>query len=89
MPIYEYECPRCGRFDVIQKMSAPVLETHDVCGSRIQKLMSASAFSFKGSGFYITDYGGKSPAHVSAGDQGEPKPAKNEACASCPNAKAS
>jgi putative FmdB family regulatory protein len=87
MPIYEYECPTCGRFDVLQKMSAPVLETHDVCGSKIRKLMSASAFSFKGSGFYITDYGGKSPAHVSAGDAPEPKAAKGDACASCPAAK--
>lgn len=89
MPIYEYECPKCGRFDVLQKMSAPVLETHDVCGSKVKKLMSASAFSFKGSGFYITDYGGKSPAHVSSGEKSEPKPAKNDACASCPAAKAS
>ena len=57
MPIYEYECPKCGRFDALQKMSAPPLEVHDVCGSKVRKLMSASAFAFKGSGFYITDYG--------------------------------
>src|SRR5690349_24582779 len=59
MPIYEYECPKCGRFDVLQKMSAPSLEVHDVCGEKVKKLMSASAFALKGSGFYITDYGGK------------------------------
>lgn len=95
MPIYEYECPKCGRFDVLQKMSAPALETHDVCGSKIKKLMSASAFSFKGSGFYITDYGGKSPSHIRPDHEAkpakhdEPKAAKNDACASCPAAKAS
>jgi predicted nucleic acid-binding Zn ribbon protein len=54
--------------------------------------MSASAFSFKGSGFYVTDYGGKSQACISAGDKGEKsdKPAekKPEACATCPANKA-
>jgi putative FmdB family regulatory protein len=93
MPIYEYECPRCGRFDVIQKMSESPLTTHDKCGSEVRKLMSASAFSFKGSGFYITDYGGKSPAHVTPGEKSESKPAEGAcatpstggACASCPS----
>ena len=92
MPIYEYECPKCGRFDVIQKMSDAPLPTHDACGSEVRKLMSASAFSFKGSGFYITDYGGKSPAHVTAGDKAESKPAEGGctpsaggACATCPS----
>ena len=56
MPLYEYDCPKCGRFEVLQKMSDPPVETHD-CGNKVHKLMSASAFSFKGSGFYITDYG--------------------------------
>ena len=41
MPIYEYDCPKCGRFDVIQKMSAAPLETHDACGSAVTKLVSA------------------------------------------------
>lgn len=93
MPIYEYECPKCGKFDVIQKMSDSPLVTHEPCGSEVRKLMSASAFSFKGSGFYITDYGGKSPAHVTPGDKAEPKaaaepscaPSTGGACASCPS----
>lgn len=81
MPIYEYACPKCGKFDVIQKISDRPLETHDACGSPVTKLMSASSFSFKGSGFYITDYGGKSAAHVTPGDKGESKPAAEPACA--------
>ena len=93
MPIYEYECPKCGRFDALQKMSAPPLEVHDVCGSKVRKLMSASAFAFKGSGFYITDYGGKNPAAITdkKGDKSEKKDAapKSDACASCPAAKSS
>ena len=96
MPIYEYECPKCGRFDALQKMSAPPLEVHDVCGSKVRKLMSASAFAFKGSGFYITDYGGKNPAAITGngdkkGEKSEKKDAapKSDACASCPAAKSS
>jgi putative FmdB family regulatory protein len=91
MPIYEYECPKCGRFDAIQKMSSPALATHDVCGSKVTKLMSASSFAFKGSGFYITDYNGRNSAAITG--KGEPKAepkcdakpeAKSSACASCP-----
>jgi putative FmdB family regulatory protein len=84
MPIYEYECERCGRFDVLQKISSPALEKHDVCGAPVRKLMSASAFSFKGSGFYITDYGGRSAAHVRPGEKPPPSEKKSDACATCP-----
>lgn len=93
MPIYEYDCPRCGRFDVLQKMSAPPLEVHEECGSKVTKLMSASAFAFKGSGFYITDYGGKHDAAIRP-DKGGDKPAekkcdapKTAACDGCSAAK--
>ncbi len=93
MPIYEYECPKCGRFDALQKMSAPPLSKHDVCGSRVKKLISASSFAFKGSGFYSTDYDGRNSAAITG--KGESKPEskpeakadakpKPEACASCP-----
>jgi putative FmdB family regulatory protein len=97
MPIYEYECPKCGRFDALQKMSAPALKTHDVCGSKVRKVMSASAFAFKGSGFYITDYNGRNSAAITGkGDKSEKKKAeckdaspKSAACASCPAGKSS
>ncbi len=94
MPIYEYECPKCGRFDVLQKMSAAPLEVHDVCGSKVTKLMSASAFAFKGSGFYITDYGGKNAAAIrpDKGEKGEKSETKcdapkSAACEGCSHAK--
>ncbi len=91
MPIYEYECPKCGRFDVLQKMSAPPLEVHDVCGSKVTKLISASSFAFKGSGFYITDYGGKSDAAIrpDKAEKAEKKcdAPKSDACAGCSAAK--
>jgi putative FmdB family regulatory protein len=78
MPIYEYQCPRCGRFDVLQKVSERPLRTHAECGSRVTKLMSAGSFAFKGSGFHQTDY--KSAPSC------ERKSASSPACASCPSA---
>jgi len=77
MPLYEYDCPKCGRFEVLQKMSDPALERHD-CGEKVSKLMSASAFAFKGSGFYITDY--KNSAAPACD-----KP-KGAGCSGCPSA---
>lgn len=60
MPIYEYECAKCGkRVEVIQKMSDKPLKKHEGCGGTLQKLISASGFQFKGTGWYVTDYARK------------------------------
>ena len=60
MPIYEYSCSKCGKtIEVIQKFSDPVLKKHKGCGGSLTKLISASGFQFKGSGWYVTDYARK------------------------------
>lgn len=60
MPLYEYRCHKCAKvFEVLQKFSDAPLETHAVCGGAVERLLSTPAFQFKGSGFYITDYGKK------------------------------
>jgi putative FmdB family regulatory protein len=61
MPLYEYECDACGkRFENIRKFSDPPLEICAKCGKGpVRRLMSAPAFQFKGSGWYITDYAKK------------------------------
>ena len=57
MPLYEYECEKCGeQFEVIQKFSDAPLTNHENCGGRVNRLLSAPALQFKGSGWYITDY---------------------------------
>jgi putative FmdB family regulatory protein len=57
MPLYDYECAKCGKvFEVRQKFSDEPLKTHEGCGGEVTKLLSAPAFQFKGSGWYITDY---------------------------------
>lgn len=57
MPIYEYQCDECGeRLEVLQRLSDPPLTEHEGCGGAVRKLISAPAFQFKGSGWYVTDY---------------------------------
>ena len=60
MPLYEYQCDQCGRFELIRKFSDAPLETCPTCGKDVQKLLSSPAIQFKGSGWYITDYARKS-----------------------------
>jgi putative FmdB family regulatory protein len=60
MPIYEYSCKKCRKtIEVIQKFSDPILRKHEGCGGALTKLISASAFQLKGTGWYITDYARK------------------------------
>ena len=57
MPIYEYQCKQCGKtFELIQNFSDAPLTVHDGCGGEVERLISAPALHFKGSGWYITDY---------------------------------
>jgi putative FmdB family regulatory protein len=60
VPLYEYLCPHCGRFETIRKFSDPLLTACPTCGRTVEKLASAPAIQFKGTGWYITDYARKS-----------------------------
>lgn len=92
MPIYEYECTKCGnRFEVIQGFSDPAITSCNTCSGKVIKVISAPAIVFKGSGWYVTDYSDKlkdkakgtdeakkpvSEAHANA--EGKEKPAENK-----------
>jgi putative FmdB family regulatory protein len=56
MPLYEYDCERCGTFEVTQKMNEPPLTTHEGCGEKVTKLISRSSFQLKGGGWYADGY---------------------------------
>ncbi|MCX8072400.1 MAG: hypothetical protein N3C12_08110 [Candidatus Binatia bacterium] len=56
VPIYEYLCPKCGEFEVTQRITDDPLKRCPRCRSKVQKLISASSFQLKGSGWYLTDY---------------------------------
>jgi len=80
MPIYEYRCTACDSvFEVIQKFSDNPLETCEKCGAaNPEKLVSSSAFHLKGSGWYATDYGGKTEgASSETATQNDSKPDNN------------
>ncbi len=60
MPIYEYECRRCGhRFELIQKLSDKRRKRCPECSGAVDRLISSPAIRFKGTGWYVTDYADK------------------------------
>jgi len=73
MPLYEYQCENCGdKFELIEKFSAEPLTTHEKCGGKVHRLISAPALQFKGSGWYVTDYaksGSSSPGKNEGGSK--------------------
>src|ERR1051326_1733810 len=76
MPIYEYQCEKCGKkFETIQKMSDKPLKKHEKCGGALTKLISASGFQFKGTGWYVTDYArkGSGESKETSNDKSESK----------------
>ncbi len=79
MPIYEYQCEKCGGFEVTQKITENPLKRCPTCKGKVKKLISNTSFQLKGTGWYITDYGrkdrvstekkaGKTPAAEAKGD---------------------
>ena len=78
MPIYEYECNKCGRrFEFLQRLGDSPKKNCD-CGrgGRLERLISAPAIRFKGSGWYVTDYAKKNGPSE---DLSSKKPAKRDA----------
>src|SRR3954452_17779549 len=62
MPVYEYQCKACGRdFEYQQRMSDPDKTTCEVCGGALERLISRTAFSLKGGGWYKDLYASPKP----------------------------
>jgi len=86
VPLYEYQCAKCGkRTEKIENVSGPHLKKCPHCGGKVERMMSAPAIQFKGSGWYVTDYAGKSSAKEagqtdsSGSDSSKESPAKDSA----------
>jgi putative FmdB family regulatory protein len=90
VPLYEYQCKKCKhRFEKIQLFSSRPIKKCPECGGPVEKLLSASAVQFKGSGWYVTDYAKKGGASQSSSSEsgdgagkassGEKSEAKSEA----------
>ncbi len=71
MPVYEYQCTGCGQVEeAFQKISDAPLETCSHCQGSLKKLISQSSFHLKGSGWYVTDYGGAKNGKKTGSDPG-------------------
>jgi len=82
VPIYEYQCKKCGhRFEKIQQFSDASVKKCPECGGGVERLLSAPAVQFKGTGWYVTDYArkGSSGDGTSSSDSGAPKASEKPA----------
>jgi putative FmdB family regulatory protein len=80
MPLYEYECKKCGhRFEKILKFSDKPMKKCPDCGGAVEQLISAATVQFKGAGWYVTDYAkkGTSSSKPSEGESGSKDTAKD------------
>ncbi len=89
MPTYEYQCAEGHAFEVFQKISAKAKSKCPTCGAKASRVISGGAgLIFKGSGFYITDYGkdGKGPRKDGGGESTGATPASTPTSESTPKA---
>ena len=74
MPIYEYECEKCGGIvEKFQNFSDKPLKKCEKCSGKLHKIISQSTFHLKGTGWYVTDYAGKSQQAPTTSTSGETK----------------
>jgi putative FmdB family regulatory protein len=59
MPIYEYQCQKCGTFEATQRITDKPLSKCPTCKAKVKKLISNTSFQLKGTGWYVTDYARK------------------------------
>jgi putative FmdB family regulatory protein len=80
MPLYEYECTKCGhQIEVLQKFSDAPINECDQCKGKMKRLISQSTFHLKGTGWYVTDYASKSGKNKGVSPGTEKKTPKAEA----------
>ena len=78
MPLHEYLCTSCGRtFEAIQSFGEAPLAKCNRCGGALKRLISAPAVQFKGSGWYVSDYG-RPGSSAKSSEAGKPEAGKSE-----------
>ncbi|MFZ1889017.1 MAG: zinc ribbon domain-containing protein [Candidatus Binataceae bacterium] len=70
MPIYEYKCPKCGVVEVMQRITEPALKKCPTCKSKVERQISLNSFVLKGTGWYASDYGKKTPPPSTSAETG-------------------
>jgi len=72
VPLYEYQCTKCKRLtEKIERVAGPHLKKCPHCGGKVERLQSAPSIQFKGSGWYVTDYAGKSGGKESPAEKSD------------------
>jgi putative FmdB family regulatory protein len=82
MPIYEYNCQKCGTFETTQRITDKPLAKCPTCKGKVRKLISNTSFQLKGTGWYVTDYARKGKSEDAKSDSsksdGASKPGASE-----------
>jgi putative FmdB family regulatory protein len=78
MPIYEYQCQKCGTFEATQRITDKALAKCPTCKGKVKKLISNTSFQLKGTGWYVTDYARKGQNGDSKGKSSEPSKPSSE-----------
>lgn len=78
MPIYEYDCQRCGTFEATQRITDKPLTKCPTCKSKVRKLISNTSFQLKGTGWYVTDYARKGKSEDGKSDTAKAESSKTE-----------
>ena len=78
MPIYEYKCPKCGEFEVTQRITEDALKKCPTCKSKVERLLSRTSFILKGTGWYATDYANKASGDAAKADSAATDSSKAE-----------
>ena len=85
MPIYEYQCHKCGIVEVTQRITEKALTKCPTCKSKVKKLISNTSFQLKGTGWYITDYARKGQSNGESksdnGSKSSPSESKSDSSA--------
>ncbi len=87
MPTYGYRCSNCGhQFEIVQRISDEPLKACPKCQGKLSKMLYPVGISFKGSGFYTTDYKGSGKSSDSSSSNGA-APSKDGSSESKPETK--
>ena len=79
MPLYEYRCLKCDRHtDKIENMNGPHLKKCPHCGGKVESVITAPSIQFKGTGWYVTDYGRKTTGGEASKSETGEKSEKSE-----------
>jgi putative FmdB family regulatory protein len=79
MPTYEYECTNGHHFEVEQSIKDEALKRCKVCRAKAHRLISASHFILKGSGWYADGYGSSKPKSSASGESSSESKPSSEA----------